>query len=181
MKLTVAWEKIITENLFLKIAVGTLFLTTISLTIFVGTLVFEDPIIIERGCLSSTPTLGAEKQTTLEYENFLKTALNQRFSTETEIVEGYLSIDEKRNKEKEQKNLEKNQLKQFIYVRKVFFKDSDIFVEADRIYSIKKVRSALPIKLKVTLETKSRTDTNPYGLILIKTEEIKSKKVVNND
>ena len=55
-------------------------------------------------------------------------------------------------------------------------KDDYFIIEADRLYSIKEIRSTLPIKLKAIVQSKKRTATNPYGLILTKTEEIKEDK-----
>lgn len=176
MKFTTAWENVIKDNMHLKIMVSVLLVSTIALLITTSSLALRSPTIIERGCYSKTPTLGAEKQNPVEYEKFLEIALKQRFNTDSKVIEGFLSVDEKRNKEKEQVNLSKNNLKQTIIVREYSFEEDLVTVDLDRTYSIKKVRSTLPIQVKVTLETKERTETNPYGLILVKTEELKEKK-----
>lgn len=176
MKFTTAWENIIKENMHLKIMAAALLVVAITLMIATCILALRPATIIERGCYSKAPILGEAKQTKLEYEEFLKSALKQRFNSNEKIIEGYLSIDEKRKKQEEQQALHKNELIQLISVRKVNFKDNEILVDLDRTYSIKKVRSTLAIKVKVTLETKDRTQTNPYGLILVNTEELKEQK-----
>lgn len=176
MKFTTAWEDVIKNNMHLKIMVATLLITSISLLFTTTTLALKPPVLIERGCYSKTPIQGDKKQTPIEYESFLKLALEQRFNTGSKVIEGYLSVKEKRNKEKEQQALKKGNLNQTIIVRNLDFKDSLMVAEIDRTYSVGNVRSTLPIKVKVTLETKDRTETNPYGLILVKTTELKEKK-----
>lgn len=176
MKFTTAWEKVIKDNMHLKILSSVLTITTISLLITTSSLALRAPIIIERGCFSKSSTLGDKKQTPIEYEEFLKIAIKQRFNSNAEITEGYISVSEKKNKEKEQKTLLKNNLEQIVYIRKFDFTDNLINLDIDRTYSIGNVRSTLPMKLNVTLETKDRTRTNPYGLILVKSEELKEIK-----
>ena len=77
------------------------------------------------------------------------------------------------NKLKEQENLAKNGILQFFLHRKIEVKDDYFLINGDRLYSVNNVRSAMPIVLKVTVESKDRTETNPYGLILVKTEVLK--------
>ena len=176
MRFTTAWEGVIKDNLHLKISTFTLLITTITFVISTGMLALRPPIIIERGCFSKAAIKGEEKQSGIEYEEFIKKSLEQRLNTETKITEGFISVNEKRKKTKEQTALKKNGITQTVLVRGFEFVDNVAIVDYDKIYSVKNLRSTLPSKIKVLLEKKPRTETNPYGLILVKTEEIKEKK-----
>lgn len=176
MKFKDAWSNVIRDNQHLKIALAVMSVSSIVLSITSTSLALKKPIVIERGCYSKVSTLSDIKQTPLEYEEFLKLALKQRFNSDLEVSESFLSISEKRAKESEQKNLLKNGLNQRIIIREITFNKDHILVSMDRTFAVKNVRSTLPTKIKVELEKKSRNKLNPYGLILVKSTEIKEKK-----
>jgi hypothetical protein len=176
MKFTEAWADIVKQNQHLKISLLASIVTSIMLAICTIHFSMKKPLIFERSCYTKVSEVQTMKHTALEYENFLKKSLKQRFNTTEEIIEGFLSIKEKKSKIKEQNGLAKNGLLQFILVRKIHVENDFFIVEADRLYSIKDIRSTLPIKLKVIVQSKKRTATNPYGLILAKTEEINEEK-----
>ena len=173
MKFSDAWAEVIRQNQHFKIALLASVITSIVLSFCTIHFSTKGPLIFERSCYTKQSNASNSKQTALEYEMFLDKALKQRFNTNEKVIEGFLSVEEKKNKVKEQSALAQNGLSQFILLRKIEFKDGYFNVDADRLYSVNNVRSALSIKLKVTVESKDRTETNPYGLILIKTEEIK--------
>ncbi|MEE2670323.1 MAG: hypothetical protein VYA54_01335 [Bdellovibrionota bacterium] len=176
MKFTEAWADIVKHNQHLKISLLASVFTSVILAICTIHFSMKKPLIFERSCFTKVSKSQSLKNTAVEYENFLKKSLKQRFNTTEDIIEGFLSIKEKKNKIKEQKALSKNGLVQFVLIRKISVKDDYFIIEADRLYSIKEIRSTLPIKLKAIVQSKKRTATNPYGLILTKTEEIKEDK-----
>lgn len=173
MRFAQAWAEVIRFNQSLKISLGVCILTSIILGITTIHFSMKSPLIIERACYSKVIDDADETPSKIEYESFIELALKQRFNTTEKVIEGHLSIDEKKNKLKEQLTLSKNKIIQFVIVRSIIFKAGYFLIEADRLYAVDQIRSTLPIKLKVTLKSKDRTETNPYGLILDKTEEIK--------
>ena len=176
MKFTEAWANIAKQNMSLKLALFVVSGCALFLGFSTVRLALKDPVVIERGCFSKQ-LLGSEvTPNEMEIKTFSKLALEQRFNSNDQVIEGYLSLEERKNKEKEQLNLSKKDISQFILIRSIHIDKSIITVEADRLYSVQKVRSSLPILLKITLETKTRSQTNPYGLILVKTEEVKKEE-----
>lgn len=173
MNFTTAWANIAKQNVNLKVALVAVTICTIFLGYSTVSLSLKDSVVIERGCFSKAVDVTSAKQTNEEIKTFIGIALKQRFDTNTQVIEGYLSLDERNLKEKEQLDLKKKGLEQIVVLRKVTIANESIMVEADRLYSIQNVRSTFPIKLNLSLETKQRTETNPYGLILVKTEELK--------
>ena len=175
MKFTHAWANIAKENLNLKAALFITSACVLLLGFATARLALKEPLVIERSCYSKNISLANSKPNLNEMNVFIEIALEQRFNSETVITEGYLSLEEKNNKKSEQSVLEKKSISQFLIVRKIDYLNSEVIVEADRLYSVQKVRSSFPIKLKLKLESKTRTATNPYGLILVKTQEIKKR------
>lgn len=175
MKFTEAWSKVAQQNVSLKVAVLSLSSISLFLGFSVVKLSLAEPFIVERTCYSQKLDLSHASPKDEEIKSFVTIALEQRLSSTKAPIEGYLSKDELVAKKEEQKLLSEKDIEQFIVIRKVELKENFIFVEADRLYSVKNVRSGFPIKLKLKLESKARTETNPYGLILVKTEEIKSE------
>lgn len=173
MKFSEAWAEVIRQNQHLKIALLGSVMTTMVLAICTIHFSTKEPLVFERACFTKEISNSSLEPTALEYENFLNKALRQRFNSDENIIEGYLSVEEKKNKLKEQENLAKNGILQFFLHRKIEVKDDYFLINGDRLYSVNNVRSAMPIVLKVTVESKDRTETNPYGLILVKTEVLK--------
>lgn len=181
MKFSEAWANIVKQNQHLKISLAASVLTSIILVICTIHFSMKDPLIFERGCITRTAKTGASQQTDSEYKEFIEKVLKQRFDTNEKVIEGFLSIKEKKNKIKEQLVLKKNSILQFILLRNFSLKEDVFLIEADRLYSVNQIRSTISVKLKVFLKTKARTETNPYGLILDRTEELKEDKGVKND
>jgi hypothetical protein len=51
-----------------------------------------------------------------------------------------------------------------------------IRVDADRLISIDKIRSAFPLMLEVSVSRTARTEDNPYGLLLTKVATVDAKE-----
>lgn len=174
MKITEAWSHVAQENIYLRVALLSLSLCSIVLGVSVTKLSLADPILIERACYTQSLKSTGTQPTEDETKTFLEIALKQRFNSKTHPVEGFLSKDELINRDKEQNQLISKKIKQNIILQNVHFNKDEIIVDVDRLYSVDSVRSALATQLKVTLEKKARTTTNPYGLILVRAEEIKT-------
>ena len=176
MKYSEAWANVAKQNVNLKVAALCLSVCTLFLAFAVVKLSLAEPLIIERSCYSK-PIGRADSATSLnEIKTFAALALKQRFESATLPIEGFLSVSELKSRENEQAILAEKDLKQFLIVREVISNENEVLAKVDRIYSVKTVRSGFPSEFKLKLESKPRTETNPYGLILVKTEELKNNE-----
>ncbi len=166
MKFNVAWAKVIAQNSVLKFVILCLSLTSLFFGLSSLKLALKDPIVIDRACFSKGANISDGKRTPTEIEFFLKEALQQRFDSVVQPRDGFLSSDELLLREKEQKDLESKKLIQRVVLNSVQLDGKAIQVETDRIISVGDLRSAFKFPLKVTIETVTRTEGNPYGIVL---------------
>lgn len=175
MKYTEAWASVISQNLNLKIMTGILGVLSIVLGMTTLKLTFKDSVIIDRGCYSKVATPVKDEHSKSEIESFLKESLSQRFDSLVQPVDGLLSPDELVLRATEQKEFDSRGMKQRLVINQVT-EDSDGFkVDADRIISVGEVRSAFKFPLLVKLESKSRSYSNPYGLLVVTVKQIDEK------
>ena len=136
----------------------------------------KDPIVIERGCDSRIAEIQSTNQTKTEIENFIKIALSARFDS---ILKNdpaiYLTENLQTSRAKEQSELKNKSIDQRVIVRSIKFDQDKYFVEADRLISIGKVRTAVPLDLMVNISSKVRSVSNPYGLILTMVDQVKDE------
>jgi hypothetical protein len=174
MKYTEAWSSVVSQNLNLKVT--TLLLGAISMILGLTTLrlTFKDSIVIERACFSSLANKVDDKHTAQEIEAFVRLALAQRFDTQTPAIDGLLAIDELNLRSQEQKDFASRGFKQSILINSVIASetDSQIKVDADRIIAVGEVRSAFRFPLVVKLESKARSNSNPYGLLVVSINQV---------
>ena len=175
MKYTEAWASVVLQNLNLKIA--TVILGCLSLVLGMTTLklAFKDSVIIERGCYSKTVTPVKDEHSKNEIEVFMKEALSQRFDSGVQPVDGLLSPDELNLRQTEQKEFENRGMKQRIVVNQVTESSDGFKVDVDRIISVGDVRSAFKFPLIVKLESKARSYSNPYGLLVVTAKQYEDK------
>lgn len=176
MKYTEAWANIIAQNLNLKLVTIILGILSIFLGMITLRLTFKDSIVIDRGCFSKTITPVKDDHSKEEIEAFVKESLSQRFDSEVQPVDGLLSPDELRLRLVEQKEFESRKMAQKIIVNKVHETTEGFKVEADRLISVGDVRSAFRFPLLLKLESKSRSYSNPYGLLLTTTKTVDEKQ-----
>lgn len=174
MKYTEAWSSVVSQNLNLKIATFVLGIVSMILGLSTLKLAFKEAIVIERGCFSGMANKVDDKHSPQEIESFLKVALSQRFNSQVQAVDGLLAIDELNLKNQEQKEFSSRGLKQSILVNSIssIGGDSQFRVDADRIISVGEVRSTFRFPLMVKLESKARSYSNPYGLLLVNIKAI---------
>ena len=175
MKYTEAWASVVSQNFNLKMA--TVILGAISLVLGMTTLrlTFKDSPIIERGCFSRPLVPMKDEHTKEEIESFIKEALSQRFDSTAQPVDGLLSPDELKLRLQEQKDFVTRNMKQRLIVNSVTQNGDDFLVDADRVISVNDVRSAFKFPLLVKLESKARSYSNPYGLIIVSSAQVESK------
>ena len=167
MRFTVAWANVISENLALKLSLGCLILVLGALSTVTLKLAARKPLVIERGCLSQkVPTVDGERSS-VEVENFVREAVAMRFDAVVQLKPDYLSEDETKFRAQEQQEFKKRDLTQRVVVNGVAINGDQVTVNADRLFSVGAVRSALPFPLALTLGSVARTEWNPYGLTLL--------------
>lgn len=175
MKYTEAWANVVAQNLNLKVVSIILGVLSIALGMITLRLTFKDSIIIERGCFSKTVSPVKDEHSKEEIQSFLKESLSQRFDSEAQPVDGLLSPDELRLRIAEQKEFDSRKMTQKILVNNVTETSEGFKVDADRLISVGDVRSAFRFPLVVKLESKPRSYSNPYGLLITTTKSVDEK------
>lgn len=167
MKYTEAWASVVQQNLNLKRVTILFAALSVVLSLISLKLAFKDVLILDRGCFTKTVAKVENKHSTDEIEAFARVALSQRFDSATQPTDGFLSNDETKVREQEQKELKSRSMAQTVLVRSVHEEADGFSVEADRLISVGEIRSAFKFPLKVRIEAKSRSESNPYGLLLV--------------
>jgi hypothetical protein len=176
MKFNVAWAKVAAQNVSLKIATVILAVFAAFQLIVIGQLALRTPLVIERACFSKALGIKNADPTAEEIKAFLVEALPRRFDTNGNALDGYISPSESSAREKEQAALKTRQIIQRVLVSEVKIDGKNISVMADRLLSIGKIRTLMPLNLTVTVEVTSRSEANPYGLILASSNQIEEKE-----
>lgn len=176
MRFSQAWADVASQNNVLRIAVvGVSFVSFVVLMIALK-FAFREPLLVERGCFTSVSAIQSQAQTPQEIESFIKEALAQRFNSDALVVGDYFSLEEIKNRENEQTELKRREIKQRLVVNTVKKQGDDYFVDADRILSVGQIRSAFQMPLTVSVAKNSRTSGNPYGLVLVKVSAVKMEE-----
>lgn len=170
MRFHVAMDSLEKEVKIWRFAVIALLILSICLCIGILKTAQKNPLIIERGCLSKTIEPIGTEVTDFEIQQFISIALEQRFNS-SEKQTNLISGEQFLAKTKEQLELSRQQMSQVVITNRVQVLEKEILVNADRLISVGEVRSAFKFPLRVLLERVSRTESNPYGLIL---SEVKS-------
>jgi hypothetical protein len=181
MRFTVAWANVVNENWVLKFALACLTLVLISVSVVTLKLSSKKPLVFERSCYSREVQTGDGERTPAEIETFVHEALAMRFDTLASPKPGYLSEDEEKFRIQEQQEFKKRDISQKIIVNSVVVAGEKATVNADRLFTVGQVRSALPFPLTLTLGTTARSDWNPYGLVVIQVSAPDSDKKSNGE
>jgi len=176
MKFDTAWAKTAAQNVTLKVATVVLAVVTLVQLFVIGGLAARDLPVIERACFSRPLQAKPIDPTKSEIEAFLIEALPMRFDSNGYLKEGFLSIEETVSREKEQTTLKQRQIQQRIVIQDVKVDGKEVLVTADRLLSVGKIKSALTLNLKVTVQQTNRTESNPYGLIISSVSQIEDKE-----
>lgn len=177
MKLSNAWAAIAAQNVTLKGITLLLGVVTLALLGTCLKLALKPPLIIERGCYNSIAKLGSSRERTVEeIEAFIKIALSQRFNSGEAVHPIFLSSDEESARLLEQKELLQRDMSQTTVIHSVQVEGEKITIDADRLISVGSIRSALAFPLQATVSSQSRTEINPYGLVLSKVISLKTEE-----
>ena len=176
MKFHASWDSLEKENHFLKAIVFVILAIAIFLCITVMAVGTKDPILIQRSCYSRMVEKSAPQPTDDEIKAFVEEAIKARFNTGWNDAL-FLTTEQSAFKEKEQSQLSKQNMKQKVIVNSVTLDKDQITVDADRLISVGDIRSTFKFPLKVQLKSSSRSEGNPYGLVLSEiTEQTEVKK-----
>ncbi len=175
MKYTYAWSEMASQNRNLKLVTFFLFILCLTLSVITLKISFKEALIIDRGCFSATLTPAKDERTLIETESFIKSALAERFDTDYSLNKGFISSDEKKLRDLEQKEFLTRNIKQKVIINSVAQTKEGFSVSADRLISVGDVRSAFRFPLSVQIQTQNRSESNPYGLILISTQTFNDK------
>ncbi len=176
MKFTEVWASTLYANSILKISTAVLGLVVLILTFALIRLGLKDPIIVERACFSSVASPVKTPHTQAEIESLAKLALEHRFNSDTVDNASFISSSELLNRNKEQEELKSKNITQKILVNSLKVEGTKVVVEADRFLASGKIKSVIPLPLQVELIENNRTQSNPYGLLLVKVNPIKETK-----
>lgn len=172
MKYTEAWASVVQQNLNLKRVTILFAFLSLILSLISLKLAFRDVLILDRGCFTKAVAKVENKHTTEEIEAFMRETLSQRFNSALQPTDGYLSPDETKLREQEQKELKSRNMTQTVLVRAIHEDDQGFTVDADRLIAVGEIRSAFKFPLKVRIEAKARSESNPYGLLLFSVQSI---------
>jgi hypothetical protein len=175
MKLTTAWANVVSQNLTLRATVLILALCTLVFSITTVRLAIRDPLIIDRECVSKAVTSAGAKHSTTEIDAFVRMALTKRFDTGATDTEIFLSDEENGFRAKEQDELSKRNITQRLVINGLKIDGSTVTVDADRLLSVGKVKSAIAFPLVVTLATLDRSTADPYGLSIRRVAQAKQE------
>lgn len=175
MKFNVAWANIAKENVSLKFALVSMMVISIFLSIGFLQMAMKDPIVIERSCKTEFVGKANTKPTVAEIKAFTKEALSQRYSSEVQVNDSFISAKEVQQKKAEEETFKNKKISQFILVRSVSVIDGKVIANIDRIFSMGEARPAYPSQIQLDIQSVTRSTENPYGLILNKIEVIKGK------
>ena len=176
MRFPTAWADIAAQNVTLKFVIGALSISLITVATIAAKLGLKDPIVVERGCVSKSANTASANVTDVEIKGFVEQVLPQRFSTATEPKAAYLSPAQLKARAIELDDLKKKGMRQTLIVNSVSVSGDEIRVDADRLISIDKIRSAFPLILEASVSRTTRTDDNPYGLLLTKVSPVDAKE-----
>lgn len=180
MKYTEAWASVVSQNFNLKLVTVVLGALSICLAMITLKLSFRDSVIIERGCYSRSVQPVKDEHSKQEIESFLREALSQRFDSSVTPSDGLLSPDELKLRDQEQKEFSARNMQQRLIINSVVENSDGFKVDADRLISVGEVRSAFRFSIVVKLESKSRSQSNPYGLLIVSSKSVDDKSTVKN-
>ncbi|MEZ4814408.1 MAG: hypothetical protein R3A80_04275 [Bdellovibrionota bacterium] len=157
------------ERELLKLSNLSLMVACCLLTGALTTLAVRDPLLIDRSSIETkviTPVNNEDSDK--ELGAFLSLALVSRFNSQVPMHGlDLLSKEQAKAHELEEKELASKQITQSILVQEVKRTEKGIFVNADRVVRVGKLRSAFAFPLVVKVERVTRSEKNPYGLRLV--------------
>ncbi len=176
MRFTTAWSDVLSQNVSLRVMHLSLSVCLVFVSIVAIQQGFKEPVVVERSCYSKMVKAASSQHTKEEMDAFVRMALSQRFDTGIEASPEVIGQDELGFKKQEQQDLTSKNMIQRILVGKTEALGDTVKVEADRVIAVGLVRSALAFPLTVTVASTTRTDSNPYGLLVTRVSQAAKKE-----
>lgn len=177
MKFSEARLKEALERSALKLAVICLSVMSLTFSILLGLDLSKEAIVVERSCETRLLDVTSSSQTKEEVQSFVKDAVSLRFdSVVTRDPSAFMVQDLFVARSKEQEELKRGGVDQRLIVRSVKLNGNYFVIEADRVVAVGKARSAIPTTLVARVSSKSRSLTNPYGLVITSIDQLKEEK-----
>ena len=170
MRFLSAWEGVSKENTSLRIAI---YILGLCLSCESAVLLFNSkkvPLLIERACYTKMTKSQSADFTEDEVKVFLRLAIEKRFNSLASESDQYLSLKQRELRKAEQDELKTRAMRQTVFVNSVKIDTGNAIVDADRLISVGDIRSAFPFKLNIKFEQTDRSESNPYGLVLVEVE-----------
>ena len=166
MRFVSAWSDVLNQNITLRVVILALTICLAVVSILAAHEGLKDPIVVERSCFTQIAKTGSSQHTKEEIEAFVKIALSQRFDTSVNASPEVLSVEEIGFRKQEQQDLASKTMIQRIIVNSVQISGNEVKIDSDRLISVGQIRSALAFPITVTITSVSRTESNPYGLLM---------------
>jgi len=176
MRFTAVWTDVLTQNVTLRVLLIALSVTTLLLAASTVRLAVREPLIVERGCVSTPAKTGSGKHTNQEIEAFVRQAIPKRFDSKGSEAQLVLSSDEYGFRLKEQQELKSRGISQRVVVNEVSIEGTAVRVDADRILNASNLRTAVAFPVTLELSQTDRTPANPYGLVMARVSQSKPKE-----
>jgi hypothetical protein len=174
MRFSLAWADVANQNVVLRLALMSLSGALVIALVVITAIASKDPLVIERQCYARTVSpQSAWSNTPGEIEGFIREAVSARFDSDSSLGNDYLALEELRNRDGEQTELKRRDIKQKIIVNSVSKSQSGILVDADRLLSVGAIRSAFSFPLSIQIQNQTRSANNPYGLVVVKFSQTK--------
>ncbi len=173
MKYSEVWSRLLTQNLTLRTAIVSMGVCVLYLGGIVIYQASKDPLIVERSCYSKLISSVSSKHNEDEIKAFLELALSQRFDSDKKPYAAFLTSALEERVRVEQEELQKNGMRQKVIINQIKIGENESQIDADRLISVKHIRSAFQFPLSVKLNSTARTTENPYGLQLVDVTSIK--------
>lgn len=165
------------ERSSLKVAVLCLSVVSLIFALMLALDLSREPLLIERACETQIARAASSAQTESEVEAFLREAISVRFDTSADRdPASFLTQDQVSARAKEREELKRGGIDQRMIVRAVKSEGDHFVISADRLVAVDKARSAIPLLLVAKVASKTRSLTNPYGLLLTSVEQQKEAK-----
>lgn len=176
MRFAAVWSQTLNQNVTLRFALIALSTTSLVLAACTVRLAVRDPILIERGCVSTAANGTSAKHTDREIDAFVREAIPRRFDSRTVESRVFLSVEELAFRQKEQQELKARGITQRVLVNETLVQGTSVKVDADRVLSTGNLRTAVAFALLLELAQTERTASNPYGLVITRVSPVKPKE-----
>lgn len=153
-------------------------LLAMGVTLLLGVIVFystKPAVVIDRSCESKIVSTTSGARTKDEIKAFIKEALTARFDSDRNKP-SLLTDAQAEIKSKELKELNSRKITQNVFVDEVILNDSGIFTaKLTRLLKVENLRTALGFSVEAKVFEVSRSEDNPYGLILSELKQIETE------